>query len=172
MREKSGISLISLSIAIIVLMIITGIIIYHVQDDLQIAKWKAMQNDIANLRDKISAHYAEKGNINEMLKTKYTNMTNIQQSGILNEEELSDTGSFYLINLSEIDNLTLNYGQDFEKLKTDEFSELTDTNIYIIHSTTHNIFYVQGITVGEETFYTDYTTADKDTEQIRLLWDT
>ena len=99
-------------------------------------------------------------------------MTNIQQSGILNEEELSDTGSFYLINLSEIDNLTLNYGQDFEKLKTDEFSELTDTNIYIIHSTTHNIFYVQGITVGEETFYTDYTTADKDTEQIRLLWDT
>ena len=59
MREKSGISLISLSIAIIVLMIITGIIIYHVQDDLQIAKWKAMQNDIANLRDKISAHYAE-----------------------------------------------------------------------------------------------------------------
>ena len=53
-KNEKGISLVSLIIVIIVLVILTNVIIYNVSDHLKIENLKAMQNDVANLRDKVA----------------------------------------------------------------------------------------------------------------------
>lgn len=60
LKDGKGVSLVSLTIAVIVLMILANIIVYNAKDNLKIGKLKEMQNDISNLRDKISSYYARK----------------------------------------------------------------------------------------------------------------
>ena len=51
-KIDNGITLISLSIAVIIVLIITGMILYSATDSIYIENLTKMQNDIANLRDK------------------------------------------------------------------------------------------------------------------------
>lgn len=169
MKEKiknvKGISLISLTVTIIVLVILTNIIIYNVKDNLQVGKLKEMQNDIANLRDKVASYYAQNGKIPASIK--YTNIDNIKSAGVISDA--ADTGDFLVIDLSALENLTLNYGKDFKNGLTEE--NVNDyTDLYIINEASHNIFYVDGITVDNDTFYTDYTSEDVDTVLVNLRY--
>ena len=163
-RNQKGINLISLTITVVVILIITNIVIYNVKDNLKTQRIKALQTDISNLRDKISTYYSQYGKI--PANTEYTNT-----SGIDVISSAVDTGKFYVIDLSALDNLTLNYGTDYEKIKS---GEVTDANIlsdlYIINDDSHNIFYVDGVTLDNQTFYTDYTTKDVDTEAVDLKY--
>ena len=169
MKEKiknvKGISLISLTITIIVLVILTNIIIYNVKDNLQVGKLKEMQNDIANLRDKVASYYAQNGKIPASIK--YTNIDDIKSAGVISDA--ADTGDFLVIDLSALENLTLNYGKDFKNELTEE--NVNDyTDLYIINEASHNIFYVDGITVDNDTFYTDYTSEDIDKKSVDLRY--
>ena len=49
--NNRGITLASLAIVIIVILILTGTLIYNVKDNLRVANLREMQNDIQNLRD-------------------------------------------------------------------------------------------------------------------------
>ena len=53
-KNKKGISLIALTIAVVVILILSNIVIYNVRDNLGIQNLKSMQTDIGNLRDKVS----------------------------------------------------------------------------------------------------------------------
>ena len=168
LKLQKGITVISMSIAVIVLLIITGTIIYNVTENLGVQKLKAMQTDIANIREKVSTYYAQYGAI--PVKHEYSNEANLNKINVISEAV--DTGKFYVIELSSLDNLTLNYGKDYEKIRTGEattdaeINELTD--IYIINEDSHNIFFVQGIRFDGEMFYTDYTDEDIDTKAVSL----
>ena len=138
-KNKKGISLIALTIAVVVILILSNIVIYNVRDNLGIQNLKSMQTDIGNLRDKVSSYYADYGKI--PAKIKYTNLTNLR--GIISDKV--DTGDFYVIDLSAIENVTLTYGKDYEKIKdkselSEEINNLED--LYIINESSHNIFYV------------------------------
>ena len=123
-----------------------------------------LQTDISNLRDKISTYYSQYGKI--PANTEYTNT-----SGIDVISSAVDTGKFYVIDLSALDNLTLNYGTDYEKIKSGEVTDVnTLSDLYIINDDSHNIFYVDGVTLDNQTFYTDYTTKDVDTEAVDLKY--
>ncbi len=165
-KNTKGISLVSLSISIVVLVIITNMIIYYVRDNLKIGNLREMQNDIENLRDKISSFYLQNGTI--PAKVEYTNIGNIRGAGVISDAV--DTGRFLVIDLSALDNLTLNYGKDYEKIKSNSDSVDVNTyrDLYIINEESHNIFYVQGIKVDNEVFYTDYTADEIDTEAVNL----
>ena len=67
----------------------------------------------------------------------------------------------------KLDNLTLNYGKDYEKasndMTTEEISKLED--IYIVNSVTQNVFYVKGINVKNKKYYSD---REKDETVIEL----
>ena len=168
LKLQKGITVISLSIAVIVLLIITGTIIYNVTENLGVQKLKAMQTDIANIREKVSTYYAEYGAI--PVEHEYSNETNLNKINVISDAV--DTGKFYVIELSSLDNLTLNYGKDYEKIRTGEvttdaeINELTD--IYIINEDSHNIFFVQGIRYDGQMFYTDYTDENIDTKAVSL----
>lgn len=167
-KKEKGISLISLAIAVAVLLILTNVIIYNVRDDLKIGNLKEMQNDIQNLRDKVSAYYVQNGQI--PARVEYPNINHLKVAGVISE--VADTGRFLVIDLSAIENLTLNRGADFETIKT--WDALTEeqaknyTDLYIINETSHNIFYVAGITIDNEVFYTDVE--DLDTKAVDLRY--
>ncbi len=170
-NNEKGITLASLAIAVIVILILTGIIIYNIKDNLRVTNLTEMQNDIQNLRDKISSYYSTNAAI--PVKLKYTNTENlerIKQTGVISEEV--DTGDFYIIDLKELENLTLNYGEDYKKISDstteEEASQYTD--IYIINEASYNIFYVEGIKVDDDWFYTDYTNDALDQEKVDLRY--
>lgn len=62
-NNQKGVSLVTLTITVIVILILTGIVLYNVKDNLGVQKLKSMQADIENLRDKIESYYIECGNI-------------------------------------------------------------------------------------------------------------
>lgn len=168
LRDNKGITLVVLTITVIVLLIITNIVIYNVKDNLGIEKLKDMQDDIEILNDKVAEYYAKYGTI--PAKNEYANIDNIRNAGVISEKV--DTGKFYIIDLSAIENLTLTYGKDYKKITSEisdeEIQKLKD--IYIINEASHNIFYVKGITLDEETFYTNYTKEEVDTKEIDLRY--
>ena len=169
--KNKGVTLVSLTIVITVLLILTGVIIYNVQDSLGISNLQGMQNDVENLRDLVNNYYATYGKIPASLK--YTNTENIEiikNAGVISEK--IDIGDFYIIDLEELENLTLNYGEDYKNISDttteEEASQYKD--IYIINETSQNIFYVAGIKVDEDWFYTDYTSEDVDKLAVNLRY--
>jgi len=131
-KNQKGISLISLVIAVTVLIILTNVIIYNIDENLKVEKLKLLQNDIDNLRNKISIYYAENGKL--PAKLQYNNVEHIKEAGVIND--IVDTGDFLVIDLAAIENLTLNNGKDYEKIKYLENLEDSDaksyTDLYII----------------------------------------
>lgn len=122
LKKSKGVTLISLSVAVIILLTITGTIIYNLSDNLKVGKLKKLQVDISNLSDKVAAYYAQYNDIpvyyitdeetSENTRVKYTNVGRL--SNIVGANDGKD---FYVIDLASLDNLTLNYGQDYELIK-------------------------------------------------------
>ena len=170
--EEKGVNLISLTIAVTVILILTGTIIVSSVSSLKSNKLRNMQADIDNLRDKVSNYYSNYGEIPADKKIEYTNIEHIRSSGVISE--VVDTGAFYVIDLSAIENVTLNYGKDYDKIRNgeatteEEINKLTD--LYIINGESHNIFYVAGIELDGEKFYTDYTSEEADTVAVDLRY--
>lgn len=169
-KKQKGVTLISLTVAIAVLMILANVIIYNAKDHLKLENLKAMQSDIDNLKDKISIYYAQNGNI--PARVKYTNIKHLEEANLISDTV--DTGDFLVIDLSAIENLTLNKGKDFEQIKS--YETLTEeqakqyTDLYIINETSHNIFYVAGIGVDEKIYYTNYTADNVDKVAVDLRY--
>ena len=109
-QNQKGINLISLTITVLVILILTNIVIYNVRGNLKTQNIKSLQADISNLREKISTYYSQYGGI--PINKEYTNTGKIDVIS-----PAVDTGKFYVIDLSALDNLTLNYGMDYEKIK-------------------------------------------------------
>ena len=168
LKNDKGITLVALTITVIVLLIIVNIIIYNVKDNLGVENLKNMQTDIENLTDKVSNYYTEYGAI--PAKIEYTNLGNLETARIISSKV--DTGKFYIIDLSAIENLTLTYGEDYKKITSETSNEDIQKleDIYIINEDSHNIFYVKGITIDNEKFYTNYTVDDVDTKEIDLRY--
>lgn len=172
LKGQKGINLISLSVAVTVILILTGITLYNATGNIKISKLKAMQTDVENLNDKVSSYYSQYGELPVNRNIEYTNINKIKNSGVISSSV--DTGKFYVIDLSKIENLTLNYGEDYEKIKngeattSEQINELTD--IYIINETSHNVFYVEGINLNDKNYYTNYTDADIDTKAVELKY--
>ena len=166
MKRNGGVTLVALTITVVIILIVTGMIVYSAQDSLYVKNLTDMQNDIVNLRDKISLYYSKYGEI--PASTEYPDVSNLQESGVIGA---NDTGKFLIIELEYLDGLSLNFGKDYEKYKSKDYTNLTDlTDLYIINKNSHNIFYVEGIKVkennGAKIYYTDYT--EGDTEAVIL----
>ena len=172
LKNQNGVTLTSLVIAVAVILILTGTVIVNVTGNLKMEKLRNMQADIENLRDKVSTYYAQYGKIPADTSIEYTNINGLQSAGVISE--VADTGKFYVLDLSAMENVTLNYGKDYEKIRNKEatteeqINSLTD--LYIINEASHNIFYVDGIELDGDRYYTDYTADDIDTAYVDLRY--
>lgn len=160
LKNKKGISLITLSVAVSVLIIITGTLIYNAKDTVEVRNLKNMYNDIEFLEDKVEAYYSEYGSIpgNKVYENtnflKGTDETENTEDDIKNS---SDSGNYYVIDLVSLDGITtLNYGRDYENRDKEDFSTSQSYNdIYIINEGTHQIYYVRGIEADGKRYYTN-----------------
>ena len=168
-KKNRGITVITLSIAVIIILIVTGMLVYSAKDSIYVKNLTNMQNDISNLRDKISLYYSQYGAL--PARTPYTNTSMLSRFPLGANDDLN---GFLIIDLKALDGLTLNYGKDYEKYKENnsiDQSELMD--IYVINQKSHNIFYVQGVGVNEngttKMYYTDYAEGDKEAvEKVKV----
>ena len=111
LKNTKGVSLITLAISIIVLIILTNIIIYNLQDNLKVKGLQNMQTDIGQLRDRINSYYAQYQEVPTDVKYPIENLQQMKESGVFNETSDKED-EFYVIKLTALDNLTLNYGRD------------------------------------------------------------
>ena len=166
-KKESGVTMVALIITVIILLILTSMLVYNATDSVHIKALTNLYNDVELLREKVSEYYNEYGKIPAKVKYKNTD----ELSSVLSSK--NDTGDFYVIDLEAMKGITLNYGKDYEKIKSDEQNADKYTDIYIINENSQNIFYVQGIEITQnnttKTYYTDYTEPDETTVDLRYI---
>lgn len=169
LKREKGVSLLTLTIAVVVILTLTDVIILNLNNNLKIERLKNLQTDVANLRDKISNYYAEYGSI-PIVNTEYNNIEAIENAGLISEA--NDSGRFYAIDLKKLEGLTLNYGRDYSNIKeTSTAEEINNyTDLYIINSASHNIFYARGVKIDSKMYYTDYLPEDVDKAPVTLRY--
>ncbi len=59
----------------------------------------------------------------------------------------NDNSNYYVIDLKKLENLTLNYGKNYQ-------SSSSSNDVYIINEQSHNIYYAKGITLDNKIYYT------------------
>ena len=170
LRKERGVTMITLTITIIILIVITGILIYNARDIVYIKNYNALKNDIQLLRSKVSEYYNEYGTI--PAKAKCSKIP-VGLETVFTEDELNNEGELYVLDLEALDGLTLNYEKDYEEVK--DLAEVDDyySDLYLIHGMTHNIFLNGGIKFAEgdtiNFYYTDYDTPDQARVDFRYV---
>ena len=162
-KSNKGVTLIVLTIMVVVLLIITGMLIYGSKSQIRTKKLNELYDDIEILNSKVSEYYLKNGSIPLVDEnTPYITNTsegkdfeNLLKANGANEISfnVNDDENYYVLDINKLDNLTLNYGQDVQNWKTDH-SYARYQDIYIINKISHQIYFPHGIRVGDELYYT------------------
>ena len=141
MKNRNGVTLISLIITIVLMIIISGAAVGISMNRYKNNNVKKMLNDIQLLSDKIETYYLKYGglpalkNNNNLVKYTFTELTF--------NRDVNDNANYYIIDLNSMGNFTLNYGEEgYENPNT------TD-DVYIVNEKTHRVYYVKGIESNE-----------------------
>ena len=143
-KNNKGITLVTLILAIVIMIIISSTLIYNSKTGISTRALNNMYNDIKMLKDRVEIYYAQYGTI-PVIRNQYTNTSKIK--GI----NVNDSDIYYVIDLEAIDNLTLTYGKDYKTYKSQGDSS---EDIYIINEKSHTIYYIKGIEVDANMYYT------------------
>ncbi len=160
--NNKGISLTTLTVAIVLLIIITSILVYNAQTGTKLKKLNEMYNDVELLTDKISIYYSKYAAIPVAIP--YENQSKINQIKENLQLSPNDNDKYYIIDLSALENVTLNYGRDYKEVTKDNAN--TKEDVYIINEQSHHIYYVKGIILDGISYYTN----DRD-EKIDLMFE-
>ena len=158
-------------VTVIIILIILGSIIYSTSASLEIKELNNMYSDIKILEDKVAMYYLDygklpvkKGAIQEIPEgiCKYEKNEEgiIVETPIINPNDTDNQNHaiYYEIDISLLDNITLYNSGDIEG--ENEYVESTDTlkvnnkEIYIINKESHTIYFLQGVTIDDITYYT------------------
>ena len=147
-KNENGMTLISLVITVIVLILVSFSVSTNLKNNADLQKLVYLRNDIENLEGKVEEFFDEYGELPASIE--YTDISNLKD--VFSSAELSS--DFYVIDLQTMQGLSLHYGKDYDKIKNVDPDRTTETvneykDVYIINKTTHNIFYVQGISIKE-----------------------
>ncbi len=165
-KGESGVTLIALTITITVLLIITSITITNGMKQLGLKKVNNLEADIDSLSTKITDYYLKNEGL-PVLAKEYLNNKNDFESFLANKGPSStgeylnpnDYGMYYVIDLSKLEGLTLNYGSNYKSWN--ESTSYTDMqDVYVINEVSHQIYFPQGIKYDNEYYFTNRITAE------------
>ncbi len=145
LKQNKGITLITLILAIIIMLIISSVILYNANTAISTRALNDMYKDITIIKDKVDIYYAQYGTL-PIIKTLYTNVENIKNINI------NDNEQYYVVDLEILENITLTYGKGHREYKQAPNDEKTD--LYIINEQSHTVYYVEGITLDNISYYT------------------
>lgn len=125
-NSQRGITMVSLIITIIILLILSSTIIYNMNSSNKVVGYNNMIADIKLLEDKLLVYFNKYGEI-----PKTSRAININNK------------DYYEIDLSKLDNITLNYGKEYN-----ESTELTEnSDVYLVNDSL-DVYYLQGINLS------------------------
>lgn len=159
LKKDKGVTLIALTITIIVLLIISGITINSSKSQLAIKKVNNLYSDIESINTKISDYYLKYNSLPVFENNPYMNdSTSFEEfisskGGNQNALNANDSGPYYVLNLSKLENLTLNYGSDYKNWNDTSTAEAYQ-DLYIINKVTHQIYYAKGIEYKGKLYFT------------------
>ena len=122
-KSNKGITLVALISTVIILLILSGVTITGINNSNGVGRYNNMVADIKLLKDKCLVYFNKYGEI-----PKTENIVTI------------DDIDYYEIDLSKLDNITLNYGKEYNK--AENLSNSSD--VYVINSNL-DIYYLKGI---------------------------
>lgn len=177
LKENKGITLIALVMTVIILLILSGAMVYNSTNQIKIKKINDLKNDIQILSEKIEDYYIKYGSLPVLCdytadnittlknKTDFQNLINQNASArsatISTEINKNDGDKYEVIDLERLDGISLNYGYDkngeYFELKENpdiSYTEKIETEIYVINTTTHQIYFPHGIFVDKVMYYT------------------
>lgn len=152
LRSSKGVTLISLSITIILILILSAMIIYNVPDYIQTKRLKDLQNDIQVIEERVKSYYAKNEKIPGKLEYKWS---------------INPSKTYYIVDLQALDGLTLNYGKEGYNAYNDVRNAVLNgtittaqqtalnniTDIFIMDGETLDVYYVKGLTLDGFTYY-------------------
>ena len=158
MKKNKGITMISLVITIIVLLIVTSITIYNGVEQLGIKRVNSLYADIDSISTKVADYYLKNESLPIYENNKYVDSKEelealFRRNGATeNITNVNDGEDYYVLKLSKLDNLTLNYGEDY--IDWEDTSTADDIqNLYIINSVTHQIYFPHGVRSGNDYYF-------------------
>ena len=164
-KGESGVTLLALTITIIVLLIITSITITNGMKQLGLKKVNNLEADIDSLYMKITDYYLKNEALPVLEKPYINNKENFELLLIEKGADVqtsinpNDSASYYVIDLSKLEGLTLNYGSNYKSWnESSSYTELQD--IYVINEVSHQIYFPQGIKYSGEYYFTKRITAE------------
>ena len=165
-KGNKGITLMSLIISMIILMFITGAIIYNTQNHLSVSKINKLRLDIDALNGKVDEYYLKYGELptlcnytqsKEIFLRRLKDAANEDGAALNNEVNPNDGNEYDVIDVEKFDGLTLNYGYeqkgDFFKAKR-KMSVDNENELYIINRVTHQIYFPHGVVADNTMYYT------------------
>ena len=138
-RKNTGITLIVLVITIIILLILAAVVIYSLNSSPNTSKFNKMKADIDQLHDKILGYNQRYGELPILGRLETQPLLEI----IGDQRAPNDSDIYYEIDISKLENLTLSYGN----------KKYGEDDIYVVNSTTFNVYYLKGIELEGELFH-------------------
>ena len=106
-KNEKGITLTTLILTVVLILIIGGMMGYYSTSGLNLKRINNMYSDIEQIQTEVDTYYL-KNNELPLLNV------SVSFSNFLNP---NDNSEYYVIDLSKLGNLKLNYGKEFEKYK-------------------------------------------------------
>lgn len=171
LKDNKGVTLISLTVTIIILLIITGAMIFNTKNQINMQKVNKLNIDLQLLNSKVDDYYLKYGELPILCeyadKATFRNILFKLASGRgadLNCELNPNDGSIYaVIDIEKLGGINLNYGYEqngeYFKIKqkgsvTNEANKEYEDQIYVINTKTHQIYYPHGIFADDLMYYT------------------
>ena len=135
-----------MTITIVVLMILSFSINVSVKLTMETRNYNYVKEDIINLSEEVKAYYLK----NNSLPIDETKTYNLADYGVPSEDiNPNDYGNYYRINVSLLENISLNNGG----INNNEANEETD-DMYVVNEYSLTVYYLKGATFGGQKHYT------------------
>jgi len=130
-KSNKGITIVSLIITVVLIIILSGATISNIDLSNQTEKYNNMVTDIKLINDEILVYYNRYGEIPKTSRT-------------IKIDEVT----YYEIDLSKLEEITLNYGDEYGQTTTLKSS----SDIYAVDENL-NVYYIKGVKKSGETYH-------------------
>lgn len=158
-KSNSGITLLTLSLTIALMLILSFTIAININDYIEKENRINLETDILKLQEKVANYYSKNNSL--PIINEYTN------TGLL-KKNINDNDKYYVIDISKLEKIDLNYGEDYNKIENKEIPIDNLFDIYIINEQSHTIYYPKGIQYKGKFYYTIEDKSNTKIEDIQL----
>ena len=155
LNNDKGITLISLAIATLIIIVISGAIIFNTRNQISLRDINYLYEDIQNINGRVDDYYITYGELpvlcNYLNKDDLINMIHVKAEslgvsiagGLITNP--NDNDNYYVIEIEKLGGLSLNYGydSDYQGVKNNKEINLEkpETKLYVINERTHQVYF-------------------------------